>query len=155
MSRLFVGTQELQFFTSITKELMQRVVAQKIIYYAVSEKYTKSHQLYDEAIKKTVYNPVEVNALVLYKNPEQTNTQFSIDTVYQTEIYFYINELKERNLIPREGDYLKFGNIIYEIEKLTRPQITFGQIENEVMVKAECRVSRRGNFDIDDNLVGV
>jgi hypothetical protein len=155
MSRLFIGNKELEFFTSITKELMQKIVAQKIIYYAVSERYTKSHSLYDEAIKKTVYNPIEVNALVLYKNPEQTNNQFSIDTVYQTEVYFYVKELQERNLIPREGDFLKFGNIIYEIQKLTRPQITFGQIENEVMVKAECGISRRSNFDIDDGLVGV
>ena len=155
MSRLFVGPKELSFFTSITKELMQKIIAQKIIYYAVSEKYTKSHSLYDEAIKKTVYNPIEVNALVLYKDPEQTNTSFSIDTIYKTEVYFYIAELQERNLIPREGDFLKFGNIIYEIDKLTRPQITYGQIENEVMVKADCIVSRRSNFDIDDGLVGV
>ena len=155
MSRLFIGAKELQFFTSITKELMQRVVAQKIIYYAVSERYTKSHSLYEEAIKKTVYNPVEVNALVLYKNPEQSNTQFSIDTIYQTEVYFYVHELQERNLIPHEGDFLKFGSITYEIEKLTRPQITFGQIENEVMVMAECRVSRRSNFDIDDGLAAL
>ena len=134
---------------------MQKIVGQKIIYYAVSEEHTNSHRLYDEAIKKTVFRPVEINALVLYNEPVQSATQFSIDTIYSLEVYFYTQELQERNVIPREGDFIKFGNIVYELEKLSRSQITYGQAENEVMLKANCRVSRKSQFEVLDNIPGI
>lgn len=145
---LFVGEKEINFFNSINKELIQRVIAQKVIYYSVSEKHTKRNELYDEAISKVVYTPVEVNALVLYKDPVQNADKFSIDTVYSLEVYLHLHELEERNLIPREGDFLSYGNVVYEIEKLTQPQLTFGQINEKVMVKAECRVSRKSQFEV-------
>lgn len=154
MSRLFLSSKEIHFFNSINKELIQKIVQQKIIYYSVSEEHTKVNDLYQESIRKTVFTPVEINARVLFKEPEQTTGQFSIDTKYSIEVYFHMNELEERKIIPREGDFLKFGAVVYEIQKLTRPQITYGLIEQEVMTKAECIVSRKSNFDVVDDIKG-
>jgi len=149
---LFVGDREITFFNSVTKELIQKIVSQKVFYYSVSEKYTKVDDLYDEAIKKTVYTPIEINALILYNEPTQTASQWSIDTIYSIEVYFHIHELQERKVIPREGDFVKFGEIVYEIEKLTQPQMVYGQIDEKVMLKAICRVSRKSQFEVLDNL---
>lgn len=148
---LFVGSREIAFFNSINKELIQQIICQKITYYSVSAEHTNSHRLYDEAIRKTVFTPVEINAMVLYQDPQQTVDQFSIDTIYKIEVYFYQEELRERKLIPREGDFVSFGDVGYEIEKLNRPQIVYGQIGEEVMVKAVCRVARESQFKILDN----
>ena len=152
--RLFVGQPEVDFFDGITKELLQQIVGQKIIYYSVSEEHTKTDDLYDEAVSKTVYSPVEVNALILFNEPIQTATQFSIDTMHSLEVYFHIHELKERKITPREGDFIKFGDILYEIEKLNKPQLTYGQIENKVMVKAVYRQARQSQLKIIDSLQG-
>lgn len=154
MSRLFLSTKEIHFFNSLNKELIQKIVQQKIIYYSVSEEHTQVNDLYKESINKTVYVPVEINARVLYKEPEQSVGQFSIDTKYSIEVYFHMDELEQRKLIPREGDFLKFGTIVYEIQRLTRPQITYGLIEQEVMTKAECIVSRKSNFEVLDKIQG-
>jgi hypothetical protein len=147
-SPLFVGAKELAFFNSIGKELIQKVVSQKIIYYSVSEEHTKVDDLYKEAIRKTVYQPVEINALVLFEEPEQTVTQFSVDTIYRIEVYFHLHELEERNMEPKVGDFIVFGDVVYETEKITSPQIVYGQIDNKVMRKAVCRVSRKSQFDL-------
>lgn len=155
MARLFIGEREVNFYNGINKELLQKVICQKVIYYAVSEEDTHSHRLYGEALQKSVYTPVEVSALVLYQEPEQKVDQFSIDTVYKMEVYFYQEELRERKLVPREGDFLKFGDVVYEIEKLNRPQIIHGQIEKEVMIKAACRVARESQFKVLDGIPGV
>jgi hypothetical protein len=154
MSRLFLSTKEIRFFNSLNKELIQKIVAQKIIYYSVSEEHTQVNDLYKESINKTVYVPVEINARVLYNEPQQTTGQFTIDTKYSIEVYFHMDELEERKIIAREGDFLKFGTVVYEIQKLTRPQITYGLIEQEVMTKAECIVSRKSNFEVLDNIPG-
>ena len=154
MGRLFVGDREVAFFNLVTKELMQKIVCQKVLYYSVSEEHTNTHRLYNEAIRKTVFRPVDVNALVLFNEPVQTATEFTIDTIYSIEVYFFIEELQDRNLVPREGDFVKFGDIMYEIEKLTKPQIVYGQVERSVMVKSICRVSRKSQFEVLDNLPG-
>ena len=143
------------FYNGINKELLQKIICQKIIYYSVSEEHTKSHRLYDEAVRKTVFTPVEINCLVLYQEPEQKIGQFSIDTIRKLEVYFYQDELRERELIPREGDFVKYGDVMYEIEKLNEPQLIYGQIEKEVMVKAICRSSRESQFKVLDDIPAI
>ncbi len=152
--RLFIGLPEVNFINWIDKELIQDVVGQKIIYYAVAEKLTAADDLYGEAIKKTTYNPVEINALVRYNAPAQTVTQFNMDTVYSIEIYFHLHELNERGITPKEGDFCKYGNSYYEVEQLTRPQLVYGQIDHKVQVRAVCRIARKGQFHVD-NVEGV
>lgn len=148
---MFIGRKELHFFNQINKELIQKIVDQKIVYFSVSDEHTKSNDLYKESIKKTVFSPVEINARILYKEPKQSTTSFSLDTVYEIEVYFHIDELVQRNMTPREGDFMKWGKVVYEIKKLTKPQLTYGKIEEEVMVKAECVVSRKSQFEVTDD----
>lgn len=148
MSRLFLSNAEINFINSISKELIQRIVGQEVIYYSVSEEHTKTNDLYDEAIKKTVFTPVRINALIMYENPVQTNNNFTIDTQYRIECYFHKWELAERHVDIKEGDFIQFGTIVYEIETVTEPQIVFGQIENKVMSKVSCRVARQQQFSL-------
>jgi hypothetical protein len=151
---MFVGEMERNFFNNVTEELIEKIVAQKVIYYSVSEKHTKTHPLYDESAKKTVFTPVEIPALVLYNEPVQSANRFTIDTIYSIEVYMQYKELLDRNVTPREGDFCKYGKILYEIEQLTQPQIVFGQINNKVMLKAKCRVARQSQLEILDDLKG-
>jgi hypothetical protein len=146
--RLFINDQEVQFFNVIAKELIQDIVGQTLTYYAVSDQLTNSDDLYGEAINKTVYLPVEINALVRYEAPAQTVTGFSIDTIYSIEIYFLLDELLERGVVPHEGDFVRFGSSFYEVEQLTQPDLVYGQIDHKVQVMAVCRIAREGQFKI-------
>jgi len=106
--------------------------------------------LYNEAVTKVVYSPILINAYVLYNPPEEFSNNFGMDMVYSIEVYIHVHEADERNVRVREGDFVKFGDIIYEIKKVTEPQITFGQINEKVMYKLECVVSRESNFTIKE-----
>lgn len=147
---LFVNDKERRFFAQLTKEVVQRIISQEIIYYSVSTEDTKVDDLYNEAINKTVYAPVVINALVLYKDPQNKADKFSLDTVYEIEAYVAKSELAERNLSPLQGDFLSFGDVFYEIIKLTEPQLYYGQVGHKVMWKMECRVAREGQFKIEN-----
>ncbi len=148
MSRLFITNKDVNFFNVIGKELIQDVVGQQITYYAVSSELTKTDDLYGEALKKTVYHPVEINALVLYNNPSQNIDQFSMDTVYTIEVYFLIDELTERGIEPKVGDFVQFGSQFYEVQQLTKPDLVYGQVENKVQARAICGVARAGQFKL-------
>lgn len=146
MSRKFVTDREINFINAINHELIQAVVGQTVFYYAISIPETRVNDLYKEAVEKTWCPPVEINALVRYDSPVVVSTQFGPDTDYNLDVYFHLQELQERNVSPKEGDFLEFGQIFFEITSATEPQIIFGQINNKMMVKCTCVKSREEQF---------
>ena len=146
MAKKFITERELAFIDRINKELIQRVTGQEISYYAISLEKSSVNKLYDEAIEKVWDPPVLVNARVLWDNMTSTAGAFGVDSKYSCEVYFHSLELKERNVEPKEGDFVEFGQMFFEITSVTQPQIVFGQINNRLMTKCVCVPSREGQF---------
>jgi hypothetical protein len=146
MARKFVGTREIAFVNSIIRELHQHVVDEEVMYYAVLLDKTKTDDLYNEAIKKTWAAPVRCTARVLYDNPTTKSGLWGSDSDYASEVYFHTQELNERNLKPREGDFIEYGQQYYEITSVTKPQLIFGQVNNKLMTKCKLVVAREQQF---------
>lgn len=146
MARKFITERELAFISRINKELIQKVVGQEVSYFEIDLQKSKANRLYDEAIEKVWKPPVLVNARVLWDNPSATSTNFGIDSKYTAEVYFHRDELDNRNVSPKEGDFLEFGQVFFEITSVTTPQIVFGQVNNRIMTKCICVPSREGQF---------
>ena len=142
---LFISDKELHLFNSINKELIQNISDQSLLYYAVSVEHTKTN-FYNESIRKSVFSPVEVNARVSFAPPKQTSTNFTTDTKYALSVYFALDELYQRKLTPREGDFVEYANIVYEIASLVEDQLIYGLGDQKSMLPAECIVSRKSNF---------
>ena len=151
MSRKFITDREIAFVNAITNELIQNVVGQEIKYYGISIPETQVNTLYSEAIKKTWNPPVQVNCLVMYDNQNTVSSNMGQDSQYSAEVYFHALELTERNVLPREGDFVEFGQIFFEITSVTQPQLVFGQVNNKVMTKCVCVPSREGQFQMGNN----
>jgi hypothetical protein len=151
MARKFVGTREIAFIDSIVRELHQHVVDEEIYYYAIMLDRTKVDDLYNEAIKKVWAAPVRVTARVMYDNPTTKSGLFGPDSEYASEVYFHSDELLQRNLKPREGDFIEYGEVYYEITAVTKPQLVFGQINNKLMTKCKLIPSREGQFAAGSN----
>lgn len=146
MPRKFVGTREIAFVNSITRELHQHVVDEEVYYYAILLDRTKVDDLYNEAIKKAWAPPVKVTARVLYDNTTTKSGLFGPDSEYASEVYFHTQELNERNLRPREGDFVEYGQVFYEITSVTKPQLIYGQVNNKLMTKCKLVPAREEQF---------
>lgn len=142
----FVLGKELAFFHAINKELIQSVVEQSVTYYQILAEKTKVDDLYNESEKKVWANPVKVNALILYENSTEQITMLPPDSKFNIDIYFHKQELIERNLNPVMGDFVKYGNALYEILSVSEPQPIAGMITQHMMVKCPCTPARRGQF---------
>lgn len=146
MSRKFVTEREIAFINRITHELVQRVMGQVVWYYEIDLERSKVDTLYQETIQKTWKKPVKANARVLWDNNQSVTNTFGVDSKYTLEVYFHPEELRERNLKPREGDFIEFGEVFFEITSVTQPEIIFGQINNKTDTKCTCIPAREGQF---------
>jgi len=139
---LFIGDKEIELFNKINYELIENIIGQFILYYSVDVKKTKQN-VYGESTQKIFKKPISIKCLVLFEEPVVTSSQFGIDTEYSIEVYFHrhtINIIK--NFKPTEGDYVKFGNIFYEITSIQQPQLTYGDPLETVMTKCRCKTAR-------------
>lgn len=148
MARLFITSREYNFISDITKEIIKDVIGQKIIYYPISEIKTKTHEIYNEALKKVFDNPIILDALV--NNEFQTETkinQFGIDAQYRVEVYLQYRDLVEKGINVNIGDFFSFGEIFYEITERTFLKNIYGAPEHKDGVRLIGIKSRQGLFD--------
>jgi hypothetical protein len=146
MARKFITDKEAAFIHRVNKELIQRVIGQEVYYYAILAEKTKAHDLYNESVQKVWSAPVVANALVYYENSTEQVTSVAPDSKFNLDIYFHKYELEERKMVPRMGDFVLFGEVLFEIFSVTEPQMIFGQIERKMMVKCVCGPARKGQF---------
>jgi hypothetical protein len=147
VARLFITPRELNFISDITKELIKDVVGQKIYYYAVSEIKTKTHNVYNESLKKVFDNPIEIEALVSSNFHSDTKVdQFGVDAQYRIEIYLQYRDIVEKGISPSIGDYFSFSFIFYEIAELNYMRNIYGMPEHIDGVKLVGTKVRQSQF---------
>tara|TARA_A100001515_G_scaffold92191_1_gene73570 strand:+ start:1730 stop:2221 length:492 start_codon:yes stop_codon:yes gene_type:complete len=146
---LFLGEKERDLVKQVNDELIERVIGQQVLYYPISLEHTKFHSLYGEAIKKTFLPPVRVYALVRWEGIDtKTDTGYGVDKMSEITVHFHKRRLTEdQDLFVREGDFVLYGNIYYEIVTLSEPRQLFGQIDHRFEISAKCVRARKGLFD--------
>ena len=148
MARLFITPRELNFISDITKEIIKDVVGQKIIYYPISEIKTKTHEVYNEALKKIFDNPIIIDALV--DNNFQTDTRidkFGIDAQYKIEVFIQHRDLVEKGINVSIGDFFSFSDVFYEITERTFMRNIYGMAEHKDGVRIVGTKASQGLFD--------
>jgi hypothetical protein len=148
-SPLFLGEKEKNLVKQVNDEIIERVVGQQVLYFPIDVESTDFHPIYGEAIEKNFLHPIRVFALVEYQGVETTDMEnIALDKATKIKVNFHKRRLTEdQNLFVREGDFVRFGEIFYEIVKLIEPKILFGQPESRFEVGAECIRARDGLFN--------
>ena len=104
---------------------------------------------YGEAIEKTFQPPIRVYALVSWEGIETSNHDArGLDKTSSISVHFHKRRLTEdQDLFVREGDFVLYGDIYYEIMSLSEPRQLFGQINHRFEITAKCVRAREGLFD--------
>jgi hypothetical protein len=146
---LFLGKKERDLVKQVNDELVEKVIGQQILYYPIDMETTNFHDLYGEAIEKTFLPPIRVYALVKFDD-ESTSylDSVGIDNSSQLTIHFHKRRLTEdQDLFVREGDFVLYGDIYYEITKVSTQRKLFGQVNNTFEISTLCKRARKGLFD--------
>ena len=145
---LFAGKKERDLVKQVNDELIERVVGQQVVYYPIDLMRTNFHDLYGEAIEKTFLPPVRVYALVEWQGIQTETGNTGLDKGSSITVHFHKRRLTEdQELYVREGDFILYGSIYYEIVTLAEPRQLFGQSEHKMEISAKCIKAREGLFD--------
>ena len=146
---LFLGKKERDLVKQVNDELIERVIGQTIAYYPIDIERTNFHDLYGEALTKTFLPPVRVNALIEFDGiTTKYSSNIGLDKESSITIHFHKRRLTEdQDLYVREGDFVLYGDILYEIVTLSEPKQLFGQIDHKLEITAKCIKAREGLFD--------
>ena len=110
----------------VNDEIIERVVGQQILYFPIDLETTNYHPLYGEAIEKTFLPPLRVHALVEYQGIETNFMEnVGLDKMTKIKVNFHKRRLTEdQNLFVREGDYVRYADVFYQIVKLIEPKVS-------------------------------
>jgi hypothetical protein len=146
---LFLGKKERNLVKQVNDELIENVIGQAIAYYPVDIERTNYHDLYGEAVTKTFLPPVRVYALVEFDGiTTKYSSNIGLDKDSSVTVHFHKRRLTEdQDLYVREGDFLLYGSIYYEIVTLAEPKQLFGQVDHLLEISAKCVRAREGLFD--------
>jgi hypothetical protein len=148
---MFFGEKERDLVKQVNDEIIERVVGQQVLYFPIDIETTNYHPLYGEAVEKTFLPPVRVHALVEFQGIETSfMDNIAIDKATKIKVNFHKRRLTEdQNLFVREGDFVRYGEVFYEIVKLMEPKLLFGQVEHRFEIQAECIRAREGVFNAE------
>ena len=145
---LFTGKKERDLVKQVTDEVVERIIGQGIFYYPMSVEHTEFHVVYGEAITKTFLPPIRVYALVEWNEFITETGKYGVDRRRAITIHFHKRRLTEdQSLYVREGDFVKYGDLFYEIVSLSEPTQLFGQTDTKVEIVAKCIRAREGKFN--------
>tara|TARA_Y100000114_G_scaffold151693_1_gene168819 strand:- start:919 stop:1410 length:492 start_codon:yes stop_codon:yes gene_type:complete len=148
---MFLGEKEKNLVKQVNDEIAERVVGQQVLYFAIDIDHTDYHPLYGEAIQKTFLPPVRVFAFVEFQGIETEYMEnVGLDKTTKIMVKFHKRRLTEdQNLFVREGDFVRYGAVFYQIIKLIEPKLLFGQPDSRFEIHAQCIRARDGIFNAE------
>ena len=145
---LFLGQKERDLVKQVNDEIIERVIGQTVVYYPISREHTSYHPVYGESIQKTFLPPIKVNALVTWEGNTTATEVFGVDRRSSVVVKFHKRRLTEdQDLFVREGDFLLYGDVFYEIITLNESKLLFGQIDHKFEIDAKCIRARESLFN--------
>ena len=146
---LFTGKKERDLVKQVNDEIIERVIGQTIVYYPIDYNTTDFHPIYGEALEKNFLPPIRVQALIEWEGIQSAYTdKIGIDKQSSIVVHFHKRRLTEdQDLFVREGDFVLYGDIYYEITILSEPRQIFGQVDHKIEISAKCVRAREGLFD--------
>ena len=145
---LFTGQKEKNLIKQVNDELIERVIGQQIVYYPISIEHTNFHPLYGEAIKKSYLPPVHVYALIDWEDYKTSTAAYGLDRRPSITVHFHKRRLTEdQDLYVREGDFVLYDNVFFEITMLLEPTLIFGDPNYKMEIAAKCIKARQGLFN--------
>ena len=147
----FVLARDIEFFRSISRELVDTVIQTAIVLFKVNV-YDSKVNIYGESLNKTWYPGVEMYCII-DKEPEGISYEGFGPDSSQT-ITFKLDKLtcEEKGIYPEIGDMIYFDQSYYEIDNTNEVQFLGGQPANNYSIVCTAFMSRKSDLNIEERV---
>ena len=152
----FALERDIDFFNSISRELVDEVVDTLCMIYKLSVNDTKTN-LYGESLSKWYKTGVPVPALIDRDQTETDDGDFGPDTVQNVEFKFNRFQLKEEEIYPEIGDIIGHNDTYFEIYNVRDDQYIGGRTgrldpKERFSIVCQTTMVRRSRLNIENPL---
>lgn len=145
--------RDIEFFKSISKELVDDVIETTVILYKLIVNESKTN-LYGESLSKSYYSPIESTCIIERADTSVNYEGFGSDSSQTAEFRFNRFTLEERGFYPEIGDIIFHNNAYFEIDNVRdADQLIGGQSFNEYSVLVSTFMTRRTTIQTEERVL--
>lgn len=144
---LFRSEHDIAYVNKINQELIEKVIGEKITYYAISAQFSEIN-FYGESKEKVFDPPVEIYALIEWKEQDISTTEYGQDIIYKLKVSILDKHLEDINMRPYAGDMVEYSDVFFEIMTVAYPAQIFGKAQENIATVLECTSVRESNFRV-------
>jgi hypothetical protein len=149
MSR-FALQRDIEFFKSISRELVDAVIETTVVLYKLIVEESKTN-IYGESLSKTYYSPIESTCIIERADTSVNYEGFGSDSSQTVEFRFNRFTLEEKGFYPEIGDIIFHNNAYFEIDNVRDvDQLIGGQDFNEYSILVSTIMSRRTTIQTEE-----
>lgn len=123
---LFGGPRARSFFRHHNRQLLNRVIAQEVLYYKLSLKETEVN-IYGESKNKMYYQPVLLTCLIEAQEQTSEDADYGKSRTQLNNFRFLRDDLIDLNLYPEAGDIIVWQESYYEVDLIVENQRVMGK----------------------------
>jgi len=123
---LFGSTRDFNLMTKLSRELIQDIVEQEILYHKISLEDTDVN-LYGEAMQKSFWEAVKFNCLITRGDQVIDIQEFGPDLGREASFAFIRQDLEAANVVAEVGDIIQWHNDFYEVDTVRENQLFIGR----------------------------
>ena len=124
---LFGSRRDILLINSINRELLPDIITQQVGYYKVSLGASTTN-MYGEATDKFLSDPVLLNCLITRGEQTWSSDQWGPDINRSISFAFFLEDLKDQQVLPEVGDIIFWYENYYEVDGVTENQYFVGKI---------------------------
>jgi hypothetical protein len=126
MCALYGGPRARSFFRHHNRQLLNRIIAEEVLYYKISLAETRTN-IYGESKNKMYFNPVLLTCLYQVSDQNSDDAEYGKSRAQQVDFRFLHEDLVLLNLLPEAGDIICWQESYYEVDLIIENQRVMGK----------------------------
>lgn len=123
---IFGSKRDINFFKSISRELLEDIVSTQCGYYKVMLDQTQPN-VYGESLSKYFMGPVLLNCLIERSDFTAVASELGPDYNRDVTFRFLKDHLVDANVVPEAGDVIMYNELYYEVDGVNENQLVLGK----------------------------
>ena len=123
---LYGGRLARSYMRHHNRQLLNRIIAQEVLYYKLSLKDTKFN-IYGESKEKMYQQPILLTCLFQAEEQTSSDAEYGKDRTQIADFRFLRDDLIDLNLVPEAGDIICWQESYYEVDLVVENQRFMGK----------------------------